>query len=437
VTHRPVTLLALVITTLVALGTDADPAVAQTEERLQQKVDVLAEEVARLRELLEVPATEEQRLEGKHGMSPVAAKVYAGDPGLSIGGYGEFYYAAALGDDGRNTADFYRFIAYLGYKFSDRVVMNTELEFEHATTAANWDGDAGSVSVEFAYLDFLLSEEFNVRAGNLLVPMGFINTLHEPVFYRGNFRPELERRIIPSTWREIGAGAHGSFGDGVRYTAYVVNGLDGADFDARGVRGGRQKGNRVAFEDVGLVAAVDWDHGGKLRLGGSAYHGGADHDGMTDPALAGLDVSHWILEAHAQYRHRGLEARAMIAAAGIDGAGDLTQAIFPDAGGALIPEAQDGWYVDVAYDVAPLLFGPETSFSLSPWLRYEDLRLQSEVPELAGRSADPTLDQQLLTIGLEGRPHPQVVVKLDYVLTDTAADTDPDDQMRVGAGYAF
>ena len=41
----------------------------------------------------------------------------------------------AESDEGNNTADMYRFITYIGYKFSDKIVMNTELEFEHGTTS--------------------------------------------------------------------------------------------------------------------------------------------------------------------------------------------------------------------------------------------------------------------------------------------------------------
>ena len=44
-----------------------------------------------------------------------------------------------------------------------------------------------------------------VRTGNLLLPMGFINTLHAPIFYRGNFRPELERRIKANTGGQVAA----------------------------------------------------------------------------------------------------------------------------------------------------------------------------------------------------------------------------------------
>ena len=39
--------------------------------------------------------------------------------------------------------------------------------------------------------------------------MGFINQIHEPPFYFGVNRPEVERFIIPATWRENGVGLFG------------------------------------------------------------------------------------------------------------------------------------------------------------------------------------------------------------------------------------
>ena len=49
--------------------------------------------------------------------------------------------------------------------------------------------------------DFMHNDAVNLRAGLLLVPMGFINEMHEPVTYFGTHRPEVEQRIIPTTWR--------------------------------------------------------------------------------------------------------------------------------------------------------------------------------------------------------------------------------------------
>ena len=88
-----------------------------------------------------------------NGMGPAASKVYFSKNPLSIGGYGEMYYANP--DNGDDFADVYRFITYFGYKFNDWIVLNTEIEFEHGANAE----DGGEVVVEFLYLDFLLSKE--------------------------------------------------------------------------------------------------------------------------------------------------------------------------------------------------------------------------------------------------------------------------------------
>ena len=55
-----------------------------------------------------------------NGMRAAASKVYYSDNPLSIGGYGEMYYAKPEGKD--DYADVYRFITYFGYKFKDNVI---------------------------------------------------------------------------------------------------------------------------------------------------------------------------------------------------------------------------------------------------------------------------------------------------------------------------
>ena len=108
------------------------------------------------------------------------------------------------------------------------------------------------MSLEFGYLDYLHSEEVNFRAGLLLPPLGFINELHEPTTFLSAARPVTEQRIIPSTWRALGAGAFGDIGP-FAYRAYGVTSLNGERFGAAGLRGGRQNGNRSAANDFAAV----------------------------------------------------------------------------------------------------------------------------------------------------------------------------------------
>jgi len=163
--------------------------------------------------------------------------------GVSIGGYGEFLYQnfdRSL-EDGTpsgetDSADLVRLVLYTGYKFNDRILFNSEIEYEHATTGEG-DEEKGEVSVEFAYLDFLFGERMGVRSGLVLVPVGFLNELHEPPIYLGARRPEVEKNILPSTWRANGAGIHGEFGSGLSYRAYVTESFRGVASPDEGIEG--------------------------------------------------------------------------------------------------------------------------------------------------------------------------------------------------------
>ncbi len=165
---------------------------------LERQIGLLAEEIEKLR-LGDTAAVADQ---GEHGLGPAASKIYRTKKGVSIGGYGEVLYQAfdSQRDDGEDsaktdTADFLRAVLYVGYRFSHRWVLNTELEFEHAST-----GESGSVSVEFAYLDYLWRPAAGFRGGLVLLPMGFLNELHEPTVFLGaqrpQHRPALERHAF-------------------------------------------------------------------------------------------------------------------------------------------------------------------------------------------------------------------------------------------------
>lgn len=396
------------------------------------RIEALASELARMRESLSIPEDDAKR--SQFGLGPAASKVYSSTGGVSIGGYGQFNMGHSLGaDDERapHSGDVHRFILYVGHKFSDRVVMNSELEFEHGTTGSNKaNGESGSVSVEFVYLDFLLSQYVNIRTGLLLMPMGIYNEMHEPTTYNANLRPETEKRIIPSTWREAGVGLFGEVGGGLSYKLYVVNGLAGVGFDNKGVRGGRQKGNHFVWEDKGVALALDWKWGDAVNLGASAYTGGADHD-PTGTA----EVSNTVFEGHGIFRLAGAELRALYARGQIDGA-DEVGALQGAADPVPVPEAQTGFYVEVAYDVLPVLADGLPQQSLSPYLRFEKLNLNAEVADTF--EADDKLDTTEITGGVAYKPHPDVVVKGEFHQKSDSNDDSPDVKgLRFGAGFIF
>ena len=140
--------------------------------------------------------------------------------------------------------------------------------------------EGGFVSVEFAALDFLWVPEINARAGLLLVPMGFLNEVHEPPFFFGVARPAVERRILPSTWRENGVGVFGTLGESLEYRSYVMSGFNAQNFSDGGIRDGRQQGSLSLSEDFAFVTRLDWTPEllPGFLLGGAVYVGDSGQD---------------------------------------------------------------------------------------------------------------------------------------------------------------
>jgi len=417
---------------------DADTERNRIDE-LEEKVEILTEEVGRLESIFAVP--EEVELESFSGLGPAASQVYKRDQGLSIGGYGEVRLRSfhnTEDDDQDDVCEARRAVLYVGYKFNDNWVVNSEFEFEHAG-----NGGGGSVSTEFLTVDYLWKEQANVRVGLVLVPMGFVNEIHEPTFFFGAERPEVERVILPSTWRENGVGIFGRIADRIDYRVYVINGFEGAGFSSGGLRGGRQKGSRALANDFAFVARVDVDVLPGLLVGGSVYTGqsGQEDDFTLSVANGGdgigrdlPDARTTIYELHAQYKGYGASLRALWTEAFIDEAGRLSR-VLQKGPTAAIANHMRGFYVEAAYDILPL-FHEETRMSLEPYFRYERYDTQRDVSDLVF-SRDKSKDIVLYIAGFQFKPIPQVVFKLDYRHFNAAGGNHRADEVQALVGYVF
>lgn len=392
---------------------------------LARQVDVLAEEVERLRsgEEEEAALTDEQRR--ALGLAPSAAATYRKKRGVSLAGYGEMLLedpaatnqSGASGSSGARL-DLLRLVVYTGYRFSDRVLFNSEIEIEHAN----------EISVELAYIDYLFNTQLGVRGGMVLVPLGLVNEFHEPTVFLGARRSETETRIIPSTWRETGFGGHGSFGP-LSYRAYVVSGLYAAGFTSQGLRGGRQKGSRTRFDDPAFAGRVDVTPLAGLSLGAGVFAGGADQDAVM---VAGrkIAVSSVVTEAHGQWQVRGLDLRGLYARATVSHAGLLSKALGLPADKPVAEEMLGG-YGQIGYNV---LSQVTDKLWLVPYYRYERVDTQYQVPQ--GFAADPTQDGIFHTYGVEFRPLYSVVIKVDYQRVSNRSETGRN-QFNLNLGYAF
>lgn len=381
--------------------------------------EALAQDLERLQLADVMPALGESR----YGLGPAASKVYGVQQGLSIGGYGEFLYEDGQG--GRDRLDALRAILYVGYKFDERWVLNTEIEIEHGSTSksSGTSDSGGDVSFEFGYLDYLGSDALNARAGMVLIPVGFVNELHEPITFLGAQRPEVEKRIMPTTWRAPGGGAFGGFG-GFSYRAYAVTALEGSRFDEDGLRSGRQKGNRTAAEDFALTGRLDWTDTPGLVAGASFYWGDTGQDGLDASGLPVPDLNTTIVDVHVDWKSGPLWLRGLWATAWID---DTARRNAVTSGS--LASRMDGFYVEAGYDVMSFL-APDSGQALYPFVRYEEVDTQAQLAPGANRVSGKS--DTIRTFGLHWRPIPQVVVKADYQDFETGQD-----RFDLLLGYVF
>jgi hypothetical protein len=415
------------------------PDTAKTRE-LERKVEILSQQVEAQQTGSATPVAGET---GSYGMGAGASKVYSAKNGLSVGGYGETIYThtdSKTMPDGTAlpsgaTADALRAVVYVGYKFNDRIVLNSEFEWEHGGYSdRSTDGEA---ILEFSYLDFLVNKSFNVRAGLLLMPMGFVNELHEPPARLGNRRPFVENEggIIPTTWREDGVGIHGDLGHGLEYRLYVVNGLDGFGRDANhgfngeGISGAVQLGKQAQAKKAALTGRLEWTVVPGVSMGTSFYTGDSNQGGNDTVAYSGPALTTDIVELHAEYRAYGFQFRGLYAQTTISKSG--VEALPVGSAAKEVGTRQFGGYLEAGYDI---LSRADAGQSVIPFVRWERLNTQAEVA--SGVLADPANDRKYLTVGVNYKPIPVVVVKADFTQVDNHAGTGQN-QFNLGIGYTF
>jgi len=212
---------------------------------------------------------------------------------VTVGGYMDLVFRA---DQSGSTFDLHQFVPEFHAEISDHVQMAGEIEFEHGGAVSGDEETDGEIEVEFATLDFLVTEALNFRGGLVLSPLGRLNVFHDAPMLDLTDRPLVDTEIIPSTLSEAGLGAYGAFYPTeelmVDYQAYVVNGFN-ADavqagrLDLREGRGSARQDNNNARSFVGRLG-VSPRVG--TEVGVSVHTGSYDDAGDYNLTLAALDA---------------------------------------------------------------------------------------------------------------------------------------------------
>lgn len=357
----------------------------------------------------------------------------SGEKKTTVGGYGELHLNMWKPDgEGFSSAlDLHRLVLFFAHRFNDRFQFYSEIELEHGFVAES-GGVAipGEFAVEQAFIDWRLlkgaSKALYLRAGVILVPMGIINQWHEPPIFNGVERPQVDRVIIPTTWREGGIGIWGQPNDRFRYELYVLSGLDASGFSgASGLRGGRFKVSEAVLNGPAFTARAEWEPSLGMILGLAPYFGLAGPRDLADvnvkvPGIAG----DW------RILRKGFESRALIAYFHVSDTEALRE-VPPDETEPTSTVGSNlfGVYGELGYNV---LYYVDTEMALVPFARLDYY-------DTTFGESDPAFDLPAIlvpTIGLSYRPIPQVVFKFDYQYELPSAGLSVN-RWNVGVGWMF
>jgi len=337
----------------------------------------------------------------------------------TVGGYGELHYNEPDGA-ARGTLDFHRFVLYLGHSFNEHLGFKSEIEIEHTKLEG---GQGGELAIEQAYLDWHFCERIGLKAGIILPPVGIINQIHEPPTFNGVERPNVDLFVIPTTWRESGAGIYGTLSEGVSYQLYVVAGLLAKNFTGEeGIYEGKQEAFESSPQNPSLTGRLSYVPMPELKLGGSFFAGNT-----TDGDSAAGSGTLVLISGDVQYSRDQFTLRAEGTLESIGDAGKINAAFGSDVADQIY-----GFYNEGAYDVIPWL-AAESNQSLSPFLRYEKYNTQAKV---TGFTAIPLYDRNNITIGATFKPTYNTAFKIDYQFFNNAADANTK-QFNAGIGYSF
>lgn len=387
----------------------------QQQTVTREETEAIKEEIRQLK--LE-SVTGELEVKSYYGFGPSASKALFNKKGVSIGGYGEVHFNYNPDVKPQTVFDMKRLILYFGYAFNEKLKLNTEIEWEHAFVEGK--EESGETTVEFAFLDYNYNQNFGVRGGLLLIPVGIINEYHEPPTFYTVDRPFVERNIIPTTWREVGFGVYGKLGN-VEYKGYITNGLKAGEEtgekveDGQVLQGFKQKGFKAVGNQLAFTGRLDYLFATNLKAGVSTFIGGIQNS--TGDKLGNINI----LSGHLWWQADAWDIRAVGVYSAVSDSEKISRAISTNPACLYLdditqctafPKSLYGFYTQVAYDIfKPLKISDSQQFFLVG--TYEQYDTHKDV---SGEIVKPEGHKvSVYNFGFSYKPHPLIALKGDYV----------------------
>lgn len=324
-----------------------------------------------------------------------------------VGGYMDFLFRAGE-DDSKNGFDQTRFIPFIYSDVSDRVKVAAEMEFEHGGISGETKGE---VKLEFATVDFLITDWLNWRGGLVLSPLGKFNLVHDSPLQDLTDRPMVDQFIIPTTLTDVGMGFFGSMYPSemskLDYEIYVTNGVfHGLDADGtshfEANNGIRETRSDEPYDDYNqspaVVGRVNFSPFIGFELGSSVHTSRYDENNENQMTITALDFAYqkgpFELVGEGAYAFIGTDEFARTA-----GVADSMWGYYAEARYHFMPPVLKSW--------APKFFTDNSTFT--GVVRWD----QIQTSEIDGGDRANWMRNRI-TPGLNYRYTEDTVFKLDY-----------------------
>jgi len=390
----------------------------------------------------------------------VYAKPFVAFPKAIVGGYMDIQYRAHRnpvmetgdynairnGEGSTNGFDQQRFVPFIYADITEHVKFASELEIEHGVRAAG----EFEISLEFAHIDYLVNEPFNIRAGILLIPLGKFNLLHDSPLNDLTDRPLVSQFVIPSTMSETGAGAYGTFYPGrtgkLDYEVYWSTGPCG--YNANGsprineMTGTKDSRQRKCEQNTdGLDINNGKTVSGRLayspilgiEVAGSGYFGNASPSSYNPLSIFAVD---WTLQkgpfeliGEAAWSYARNNNRAINGSSFGFAPGSLLLGFETLNPAATSPRRSQGLYIQGNYHfmpafltkLSPKRFGEGSTFTAV--IRYDRVNLNLD------NKGENAGELEQISFGLNYRPIEDMAIKMSYQYMPKAFN--PNSEQRI------
>ncbi|MBX2979413.1 MAG: porin [Flavobacteriales bacterium] len=401
-------------------------------------------------------AIEKLTYQQQPGLAMAASKIFFSERRWSISGFGEVNYvhyrgtkSTDVGDIELYYTDLYRSATFFGYRFSDKVIWNSEFQIELLRDGPR---EYHTEIIFEAFVDVLLHPKFNTRVGWFPLFIGYVNNNDEPVMFYSVNRSEVERIIVPSSWIDPGVQVYGTLRKGLSYGLGFTHGLDSRDFiGATWIRQGRGEFN-FGPKGMGFHGQLQYQLNERLSGATGMYYGFSGQgnvlpEGGTYDAPVGLYTSFLKWE----------KGRTRVVTLGAYGTLGDTPAIeritaADNGNGQVLGRETYGALFEVGHDLLPLfrkaprdtterrLWDPRHQ-KLPVFVRYERLDTHLSLDRTLAGLPVRRSDLDIVTFGLNFNMRENIVLKANYQWRNNRSKdvTDPrePDFVELGIGFIY